>query len=112
MSMEHLDEQDPRIRSVLEELKGLIQERYPQATFEVAPEEDPDGIYLRATVDVADIDEVVDVVIDRLLELQVEERLPVYVIPVRPLERVLQQLHQPKRRIRPRIELEGLLPTA
>lgn len=110
MDSEHLNDRDPRMRSAIEELKGLIQRRYPEATFEVAREEDPDGIYLRATVDVGDINEVVDVVMERLLELQVEEGLPVYVMPVRPLERVLEQLRQPKRKIRPRIELEGVVP--
>ena len=110
MNAEHANQHDPRIRRAIEELKDLIQRRYPRATFEVAREDDPDGIYLRATVEVGDIDEVVDVVIDRLLELQVEERLPVYVMPVRPLERVLEQLRQPRRKIRPRIELEGVAP--
>jgi hypothetical protein len=92
----------------VDELKGLIQDRYPAATFEVAPEEDPDGIYLRATVDVEDIDEVVDIFIDKLLEIQVERRLPVYVMPVRPIERVLEEIRHPRRKARTRIELEEM----
>ncbi|CAN5752027.1 hypothetical protein BH20CHL1_BH20CHL1_07890 [soil metagenome] len=49
--------------------------------------EEPVGIYLTAIVDVEGIDEVFDLYIDRLVDLQVEERLPLYLNPVRPLER-------------------------
>jgi hypothetical protein len=38
-----------------------------------------------------------DLVIDRLLQLQVEELLPVYVIPVRTPERVEQLRHRASR---------------
>ncbi len=92
MSKEHINAHDPRIRQALVELKAMVRERWPGASFEVSRGEDPEGIYLDATVDVADTDEVMDVVIDRLLELQVEERLPIYVIAGRPLERVLASL--------------------
>lgn len=92
MSIEQISESDPRIQSALEELKGMIQQRYPEAAFEVYRGEDPEGIYLDVTVDVEDTDEVMDLVVDRLLELQVEERLPVYVVAGRPLERVLEEL--------------------
>ena len=47
-----------------------------------------------ATVDIADTDEVVDVIGDRLLELQVDEGLPVYVTPLRPIARVIAQLRE------------------
>jgi len=40
-------------------------------------------------VDVEDTDEVVDVFMDRLLEMEIEEGLPVYVIPIRPIERAV-----------------------
>lgn len=110
MTVEHIQEDDPRIQKALTELERLIHGRYPAATFEVSEGEDPEGIYLRATVDVEDTDEVMDTIIDHLLEIQVEERLPVYVIPVRPLKRVLEELRQPRPRRRPRIELEGFIP--
>lgn len=106
MTIERIQENDPRIQKALADLEGLIHRRYPAATFDVAPGEDPEGIYLTATVDVEDTDEVVDTIIDRLLEIQVEQRLPVYVIPVRPLSRVLEELQQPHPRRRHRIELE------
>ena len=92
MSREGISAYDPRIRQALVELKAMIRERWPGASFEVSQGEDPEGIYLDATVDVEDTDEVMDVVVDRLLELQVEESLPIYVIAGRPLEKVLAHL--------------------
>ena len=92
MSNERARFADPRIAAAVAELQGMIQARYPGATFSVAPGEDPDGIYVTATVDVPDTDEVFDVVVERLLELQVEEGLPVHVLPVRPVERVVAEL--------------------
>ncbi len=47
------------------------------------------GTYLLATVIVAHTDEVFEIVVDRLVDLQVEEGVPVYVLPLRPLERIL-----------------------
>ena len=44
------------------------------------------------TVDVEDTDEVYEVVAERLLELQVEEGLRLYVTPIRPVERVVAEL--------------------
>ena len=67
----------------------MIAARYPEATFEVTSGDDPAGLYLIPTVDVDDTDEVADVIAGRLLALQVDEELPVYVFPVRPLARVL-----------------------
>ncbi len=110
MNAERLNQNDPRIQKAVKELQGLILGRYPQAIFDVATEEDPDGIYLRATVD-EDVDDVLDVVMDRLLEFQVEQNLPVYVMPVRPIESVLARLHRPTPKLRPRIEIETPLST-
>jgi len=78
----HLD-QDPRIEAALLELRALIQARYPTAAFLTFHGDDPAGMYLQATVEIDDTDEVVDVIIDRLLAMQVDEGLPVYVLPVR-----------------------------
>ena len=78
---------DPRITAAVAELQGLIASRYPEATFSVGLGEDPEGVYLRPVVDVEDRGEVVDVVLDRLVDLQVEHELPLYVVPGRPPER-------------------------
>lgn len=91
-SIERANDLDARIEQAVDELQGMIKERYPTASFEVGPEEDPSGIYVTATVDIDDPDEVMDLIIDRLLDIQIEEGLPVYVVPVRTEERVLREL--------------------
>src|SRR6476620_8300664 len=81
---------DLRLQAAVDELKAMILQRYPDATFTVSPaEDDPRITHLLTTVDVDDTEEVVDLVIDRMLELQVDEGLPIYVVPVRPLSRVI-----------------------
>ena len=84
----------PRMEEAVHELKRLITTRFPQAAFVVEEGYDPEGIYLVTTVDIADTDEVIAVVGDRLVELQVDEGLPVYVTPLRPITRVVAQLRE------------------
>ena len=101
MTVEYASAHDPRIQEALIELKGLIRQKYPTATFVVSRGDDPEGVYLTSTVDVDDTEEVFDVVVDRLLKYQIEDELPIFVVAVRPLERVLKDLRSP-RRVRPR----------
>jgi predicted NBD/HSP70 family sugar kinase len=82
----------PRMKEAIDELKGLITARFPQAAFVVEEGFDPEGVYLMTTVDIADTDEVIAVIGDRLVALQVDEGLPVYVTPLRPIERVVAEL--------------------
>jgi hypothetical protein len=84
----------PVMHKAVNELKSLITERFPQAAFVVEEGFDPEGIYLVTTVDIVDTDEVIDAVGDRLVELQVDEGLSVYVTPLRPIERVVAQLRE------------------
>jgi hypothetical protein len=70
----------PRMKEAIHELKGLITARFPQAAFVVEEGFDPEGVYLITTVDIADTDDVIAVIGDRLVELQVDEGLPVYVV--------------------------------
>ena len=86
----------PAMEKAVNELKGRIAECFPQASFDVEEGFDPKGIYLVTTVDIADTDEVIDVIGDRLLELQVEEGLPLYVTPLRPIQRVIAELQERK----------------
>ena len=96
MSSERGRQADARVQQAIDELQQLIQGRYPAAIFSLYRGEDPEGTYLKATVDVDDTDEVVDLFIDRLIDLQVEERLPIYVVTTRPVERVLEQMRVSK----------------
>lgn len=88
------DENDPRIQAALAELRELIARRYPDADFTIFHGEDPDSISLRVEIDVDDLDEVYDVVVDRLVDMQVEEGLPVEVVTVWPIHRVTEYLRQ------------------
>ena len=74
----------PRVQVALADFERLIRERYPEATFDVKWGGEPDGVYLFVEVDLEDTHEVLDAIMDRLLEVQNDEYLPVYVIPVRP----------------------------
>ena len=84
----------PAMEEAVNELKGRIAERFPQASFIIEEGFDPQGIYLVTTVDIADTDEVIDVIGDRLVELQVEEGLLLYVTPLRPIHRVIAELRE------------------
>lgn len=88
MTREERNDNDSRIDRAVEELQAIIVARYPEATFAVWQGEDPIGTYITAIVDVPDTDEVTDLIIERLIAMQVEEELPVYVIPVRPIARI------------------------
>lgn len=83
----------PRLQRAVGDLQEMIREHYPTAQFQVSrAEDDPKTIHLVTTVDVEDTEEVLNVVIDRVLEFQVDERLPIHVIPLRPVERVLAEV--------------------
>ena len=83
---------DPRIKEAVEELRTLIVSRYPAASFDVYESDEPTGVRLQATVDLEDLDEVMDTVIDALYDIQVERGLPVYVVMEQPLSRVAEEL--------------------
>ena len=88
MTDEHVTPATPQLQAALAELQELLATRYPEATFQVSEGDDPEGIYLMPTLDVEDTDEVLDVVIDRLLHYQDEEELPIYVMPLLPPARI------------------------
>jgi len=95
MTTQPISEQDPKVRAALEELKNLIWTKWPSATFEVSRGEDnPHAVHLDAIVDVDDTDEIMDLVIGRLLELQLDEGVPIHVIPTRPIARVVEELRR------------------
>lgn len=88
MRVERINTTDEAIVKAVDELKGMIANHYPTASFAVSEGDDPEGVYLIATVDVEDTTKVMEVVGDRLLELGVDEGLPVYVVPIHTPERV------------------------
>jgi uncharacterized protein (DUF433 family) len=91
----------PRAQAALDELQALIAAHFPQATFTVEKGYEPAGIYLVTTVDTDDTDEVVEVFIDRLVDIQVEDGIPVYVTVRQPRERVMAELREQQSRALP-----------
>lgn len=85
MRVEQTPELSPRMQAAIEELKDLVRQRYPDATFRVTQSpEDSETILLKPVVDVDDRDQVLALVLDRLGDLQSEEHLPLFVVPLRP----------------------------
>ena len=98
MNPERLENLDPRVQRALDEIRGVIAQRYPSATFEVTRDVDePENIDLVTTVDLDDPDEVLDLVIDQLVDFQVEQRIPLHVVPIRTPDRILAELRSPRR---------------
>jgi len=85
---------DPALQQAVAELQHLITTHYPGTTFTVGPgSDDLEGTYITATVDLDDPDDVIDLVIGRVLAFQVEDGLPIHVVPIRTPERVAQLQH-------------------
>jgi hypothetical protein len=89
---------DPRVLAAVNELEELVRSRYPDATFNLGRgQDDPEAIHVYATVDLEDTEPVVDLVIERELELLLDEGLSVQVIPLRTPERdatIVEELEQ------------------
>lgn len=92
MSAESAHMPDPRVDGALRALRASILERYPEARFRVTGgEDDPAIVQVVATVNVDDTDQVLDVVMERVLDLQ-EQGLPIFVVTERPIERTVRLL--------------------
>ncbi len=73
-----------RVREAAEKLKSTIRRRYPDARFRLVRPADQSRSWHRwALVDAEDPDEVGDLVSDREIEMLVDERIPIRVIPSR-----------------------------
>ena len=115
MKEEHQSMQlEGRMQQAVAELQAAIGQRYPNTHFTLShPEDEPASVELTAVVDVDDPDEVLDMVIDRVVELQIDEQLPIHVVPIRTPERVAAYLADRRRSGRParrNLPLLGRLP--
>ncbi len=88
MIEEEFTTSDPRMLAAIGELQRTIGDRHPGATFSVEPGEDPGTVWMWATVDVDDTDDVFDPLLERLLELQIDHGVPLHVFPIRTPERI------------------------
>lgn len=80
-----IDTEEREILRGIAEMERLILAAFPDARFAVELGEDPVGTYLVAEVEANDLDEVMDVYVDRLIELQVEDGLRLHVLPILPV---------------------------
>src|SRR6266567_4117496 len=92
---QHFVMRQDRMEAAISEMQQLISAKLSDTIYTTAHQYDPAGIQLIATVDTEDTDAVVNCFIDRLLELQVDGGLPLYVIPIRPARRVVTQSQSP-----------------
>jgi hypothetical protein len=81
------DLKDPKTKSAIDELSEMILESFPGTKMHAEIRDDPLGVYLISEVDLDDPDEVMDLVVDRVVELNVWEGVPIHVIPLRNEER-------------------------
>jgi hypothetical protein len=87
MTLEHQFPLSPRMEAAIAEMKELIASHYPTATFSVYEWDDPEGIFLSAVVDTDDMAEVKRLYLSRMVDLQVDEGLPLFVVPLPTRER-------------------------
>lgn len=98
MAVKKMTKRQERIQHALEELKGMIRAVYPQAQFEISRgHEDPRQIHLLAIVDIENLDAIKDITIDREVDMQLDEHLPIHVIPLWPQERSHDELRKRQR---------------
>lgn len=87
MKSEHRFPLSPRMEPAIAEMKQTIAGRYPTTTFSVYEWDDPVGIFLSAVVDTDDLEAVTGLILGRMADLQVDEGLPLFVVPQRTPER-------------------------
>lgn len=75
---------EARFKRALGELEDTIRRQYPDAAFDSFRAYDRDGTpeaYLVATTNCADFDDVIDLVLDRTMDMLIDEGLSVHVLP-------------------------------
>ena len=86
--MMRIEPSDPRVEVAIAQLMGLVRSRFPSATSSLFRRDDEDALTLRVEVDTDDLDDVVEIVLDKLYEVQVEQGLPLHLVTTWPPERV------------------------
>ena len=73
---------DDKTQQAIDEMKTMIQATYPEARFHAYLGEDPAGVYLNAYTRAEDDFLVLDLISDRLVDLNIDEGVRLYVIPL------------------------------
>lgn len=87
MTLEHRFPLSPRMAAAIAEMKTLISSRYPTTIYSVYEWDDPEGIFLSAVIDTEDLESATDLFLGRMVDLQIDEDLPLFVIPERTPEK-------------------------
>ena len=76
-----LNPDHPRMVPAIAELSNLVRARFPNAKIEAYTSYEPIlGVTLAVTAD-ANLDEIIDSVIERMVDMQLEEGLPIHISP-------------------------------
>lgn len=78
---------DDRMQAAVDEMKHLIASNFPVVEFSVHQGEDLERVHLDVVLEMDETLEVLDLILGRMVELQIEEGLPLVVIPLPTLER-------------------------
>ena len=90
------------MQAAIDELTETIRASYPEARFDVrAHPEESSTTLLEATVDVEDVETVLDLVFDRMEHLRIDEGLPILVVPLQTPERVAAMISEARARMIP-----------
>ena len=73
---------DAKTQKAIDEMQRMIQAAYPEAHFRAYLGEDPAGVYLNAYTSAEDDFLVLDLISDRLVDLNIDEGVKLYVIPL------------------------------
>ena len=76
------------MQEAIDEVTALISAAYPTTTYVIEPGVDPGSVFVQAYVDAIEPDDVMDLYIGRLVTIQVEEGIPLYVFARRTPERL------------------------
>jgi hypothetical protein len=85
MKIEQTIALEPKVQAAVDELQALIRQQHPDVEFRVT--RDPEAVHLIAVLDVDDTDLAADDFLDRMMQLQIDDELPLFVIPIRAPER-------------------------
>ena len=73
---------DEKTQKAIDEMKTMIRAAYPEACFHAYLGEDPVGVYLNAYTSAEDDFLVLDLISDRLVDLNIDKGVRLYVIPL------------------------------
>jgi hypothetical protein len=75
------------MEAAIAEMKERILRHYPGTEFTVYERDDPEGIFMSAIVDTENLEAVKALFLSRMVDLQVDEVLPLFVVPERTPEK-------------------------